>query len=419
MSDVENEGQPVQLEFPLLRRLEKVEIDLLKVIWSPIVRAREEGWNPTWPVWDFVVRTMLKEIYNCPDPIEILRGLPSIYRAGNTNGTYGLIWIENNDARSLSGPNKVGLTIAGFTQLAMNGELDQPVHDKLVEIIRDFAVLEEDLEPSPSKSVESVFMLDVFTNWFTQLSESKPYVIPTEVVTETLQREYAHIFIGQSAGSRQVWLNELQLRQYRNIASAHDYLAQVAFLAQSSYAPQLAFSPLTLVQTIDYLSYVLSAHPKWGSKERFITITDLQSATSFMTPVNSQEEFISRMNGIWNVINQFTVPAIPQDILQEKYSGKPQGSIAKLDYWLSSNLDEVSRDRVSRALAQIRAIRKIRVAEAHGSQSTRAQAIEAHRLLSLPDFISDWTMAWDTVRERLAWAFDVIREEVQVNSILD
>lgn len=402
---------------PLLRELELEELELLKVIWLPVCDAANYTKEPVWPVWDFVARTLMQGNSDFPDPIEVLMGLPSIPILGSHGATYGLVWVENNSTSALGGNEKIGLTIAGFAQLAANGELAAPVHDKLSTLICEIAIAEEAFHPNPLRRVETQLELDGLTSWFTEVTDEKKYVISVDVVARTLQREYARIAISESIGKHQVWISGLWLRHFRRLSNAQDYIKYIGNLAATARSATHTPSPLTLVQTIDYLSYVLSAHPGWNSSERLVKAPDLQSATAFVLPVQNKEEFESRMNGVWNVIDRFQIPEF-QEGKAHKNSPEfaPQGSISRLETWLSQQLDEEASIRVSEAFTQIRAVRRIRVADAHNSLSTRRAARQAHSLLGLPEFISNWPNAWEIVNGRLARAFDIIREEVQLSA---
>lgn len=415
MSDSEvPDFQLTGLPNPLLRTLQPIEIALLRAIWLPIFRASDYGNSePVWPVWDFVVRTLHKTVSDCPDPVAVLNGLPTIRRTGNYDPAYGLIWREDSLNYFPSSSDRVGLSIAGFYQLSLCGEMEFAIHDKLVEIISRIAMEEEKLTPNPREAIQAHIPLEQFTSWFTEETKEKYLAIPLQVVTQTLEREYARVRLSGS-GNLTVTLDGLWLHEYRTIEKAEQYLEHIASNISAQRSASQEFSILPLVQTLDYLSYVLSTHPKWKISDRLVASPDLQSASAFVLPVDSKETFESRMNGVWNVINRLNVPRIPESIVNEKFHGKePLGSITKLEHWLNTELSEEVRQRVDGALNQIKAVRKIRVADSHGSPSTRKEARHAHLQLDLPEFITNWEEAWNTVKDRLARAFDIIRQEVQ------
>lgn len=101
-------------------------------------------------------------------------------------------------------------------------------------------------------------------------------------------------------------------------------------------------------------------------------------------------------------------------VLKERFGGgAARGSLNYLECWLKANLDGPGFERSENALQIISSVRKIRVSQAHSRHDTRAAAIKAQRRLGLPDTILDWGKAFELVKDHLAGAFDVIRQEVQ------
>jgi hypothetical protein len=127
--------------------------------------------------------------------------------------------------------------------------------------------------------------------------------------------------------------------------------------------------------------------------------------------VTTRTDFEFAVSALWNVVSQFSVPAVPKSSLKE---GESQpASIGKLEFWLTANLDEVSADAAKLAIKKIRDVGTLRLGFAHSSASVRAKAISAQNRIGLPDFISDWSAAWQIVQTHSAVAFDEVRRAVQ------
>jgi hypothetical protein len=401
---------------PLTRQLDESEAKLLEVIWRPVAHSQEfYKLGPAWPTWDFVSRTLLLENPGYPDPNEVLRQLPAIARRGPHTQRYSLVF------RSVSGDADpgldeiMGLTVAGLYQLARTQPVVADVADTLATFIRDIAKAEQTLPALPDGVADTTLPLaDIgfYINWFEQAVPARSSGIPRHVIAQVLQREFAPINAYPSGESSNVTLRGLGLLEYREIDGAADYLDLVATHDPAREVGRRV-SPLTLVQTIDYFAYVLSAHPRWNLEKRFVQAPDLQSAAALGFPVVSREDFESRVTSLWNLISRFQIPPIPDGLVT---SSSQQSSINQMHYWLEQHVGDPLPDRALFAIHQIRAVGTVRQSTAHGSLETRAKARLDQARLGLPDSILDWTGAWETLQLNLAGAFEVLREEVQASS---
>jgi hypothetical protein len=401
------------LENPLLRALQAEELDLLQVIWSPFGAEELYGAPGQWPVWDFVSRVFRRNHPTGPSPETVLEGLPWVPSSWNSGARYGLTWIA--DTGNLAS-RVIGLSIAGLEQLSANGLIPVRVQDEIASIVGQLATEEERLTPDPRMPVQAKTALSAKTAWLSARSAEKRFEMVDSQVALLLQREYARVYIMQESGAYFALLDGLWLRPFEGVATAAQYLRAVALDSVESNAPELPVSPLTLPQTLDYLGYVLAEHPAWPKGTRLVSAPDLESAGSIALPARTSEEFEARISSVWNVINSFGTPTIPPDVVEARYGGTKQGSISQLAYWLENQLDAEPLAHVNTALTQIRAVRRIRVRAAHAGASTRADGLRAQLVLGLPEYITDWDQAWKQVVARLASAFDVVRQEVQVSS---
>ncbi len=122
-------------------------------------------------------------------------------------------------------------------------------------VIGQLAADEDQLEPNPHEVVTSDVSLARYTKWFAQSRHDRPYVVPDRVLADVLIHEYASVNIIEvnAETGHQVHLGRISLRRYLGVASAQDYLTQID--EQDSALETITYSsPLTLVQTFDYLA---------------------------------------------------------------------------------------------------------------------------------------------------------------------
>lgn len=390
------------------------QVALLKIIWSPITRASTWGTSGDWPLWDFVARQLHRELPRISDAEDILMSLPAVTAGAFRDRAYGLVWRSPPTSIAPSPDERIGLTIAGLAALAKHQGVSQQVPDQLAAIVGNLASRDSRLEPKPYEVIKGEVPLATFTAWFAKPISERTYVLPNRTIANIFHNEYAPVvlFPFDAEEHHQVQLGRASLRRYLNVASAADYLERIDDQV-SAHEIITYSSPLSLVQTFDYLAYVLAADSAWTGK-RLTAAPDLQSAAAVSAAVSTRHEFETALSGLCTVIDQLAVPEIPRNVLDEKYNGKPQPSINRLDDWLGRRLDGVEgANRVVKAIAIIRAVRDIRVEAQHSSASTRERAIRARQRLGLPQVISDWGAAWHVIQDLLAGALDVIRQEVQ------
>ncbi|NEK60238.1 hypothetical protein GCU56_20480 [Geodermatophilus sabuli] len=399
--------------------LASVQLELLDLIWEPIGSAVNRGHDPDWPVWDFVRRSLLSRYPTLETAEEVLSSIPALAWGGPSRSRrYGLVWHEGHIAMSPGKENRVGLTIAGLAMLARSGRNTGPLADALAAIIGTVAAADEALSPDPFEVVQADVPLSDYTASVATLSREQGYGFPDRLIADGLGngREYALIAINQIGRllPLQVLLGRQSLRPFRYVRNADDYLTCIDTVEDSQREPVHYSSPLTLVQTLDYLGYVLAADPQWFGGPRLTVAPDLQSAASLGMPVTTRSEYESALSALWNVLAQLNVPAVPKDILAARFHGKQPGSIGRLQSWLETrDADPASRERCMAALATVRQVGRLRTEPQHGSPQVRRQAVEARRRLGLPDVVHDYEAAWSRTLDVLAGAFNVIREEVQ------
>ncbi|MFP3581349.1 hypothetical protein SB659_17440 [Arthrobacter sp. SIMBA_036] len=399
---------------PLMRPLQREEKDLLQILWDYLLQASKNTDGLGWPYWFYVEKMFRRQYPSGPDAKDVLASLPSVSRPPQPQpvAPYSLVWYQTQATQQPNPADRVGLTIAGLAQLGSINSVCKDVANELVSVIRGLAQYEEDLEPQPHVVPTSTVNLQNHLEWFLQPSREKPFVVPGLLICELLGREFVGVSAYSSGGQFTASLYGASLREFLTVPDAASYLDLIVSDSLAAEVSDWHHSPLPLVETLDYLTYVLAADRAFGL--RLVEAPDLRSALSLGATVATVAEFESHMNGIWNVIGAFKVPECSDEDLKARFGGDAaKGSLNYFECWLKANLDGPGFERSEKALQVIRSIRKIRVSQAHSRHDTRAAAINAQRRLGLPDTILDWGTAFELVKDRLAGAFDLIRQEAQ------
>jgi hypothetical protein len=414
LADGESGGEVAN---PLLAPLTELQMAVLEAIWSPVELLGMGGQLAGWPTWDYVSRKLYRDHPTLAAAVEVLESLPEVPARTVNTRSYGLVWHDGHIAMKPGAENRVGLTIAGLWRLGKAGGGIRIVADELAGLIGYFAQVEAQMPIEPYEVAKTDIPLAENISGLTARTAAKPHYLTEPMVASVLQREYAPIqlFQPQNDGPYQVQLGRISLRDFRAIASAEQYLSLIERDVEDRIAPEPWTSPLTLVQTLDYLSYVLQADPLWDERQRLTQAPDLQSAAALTATVTTRAEYESALSGLWNVINQLHAPNVPDEIANSRFDGKQPGSIARLEYWLQRRLrtDQAAVARVAEALTLVRAVGRVRAEPQHASAEVRAGAVRARGTLGLPEVVYDYGNAWAVIGERLAAAFDVIRQEVQ------
>lgn len=420
VTDSGNESGDAGLVDQLRGPLAPLQRALLERVWDPIKNNNWANAQLSWPMWDYVAKSLYQGHQELDDAVALLASLPTIPpRLGNAQ-RYGLTWHTGHPAMPPGPEDRVGLTIPGLLAIAAPNSGTALVADELAMLIRDLARTEARLPLDPNSVAKlDVDLANVIGN-LKQRTLSKAVVLTEPVIAAILQHKYAPVQVYETEANQHfsVQLGRISLRAFRAISSADNYLELVGRDLDARSPDKPWTSPLTLVQTLDYLGYVLGADASWGEKDRLTQAPDLQSAAAFTVEVTTCPEYQTAVTGLWNVISQLHVPPVPEQIAASDFKGRQPGSITRLEYWLERRLqgDQAALTRVKRALAIIRAVGRIRAESQHASAATRAEAARASAKLGLPQYIDDFGGALQTIRGRLAGAFDVIREEVQAST---
>lgn len=389
---------------------------LLKRVWEPI---QNDGWTRTgqeWPTWDYVARSLYREHQELEDAVALLASLPTVPPKLVNSQRYGLTWHTGHSALPPGPEDRVGLTVPGLLAIAAPDSSTAFIANELALLIRELAGREASLPLDPNAVAKLDVDLASLIGSLTEQTRRKPLILTEPVIAGILQHEYAPLQVYESETQHfSVKLGRISLRAFRTISSADTYLELIGQDLDARLVDEPWTSPLTLAQTLDYLGYVLYADATWDDEDRLTQAPDLQSAAALTAEVATGPEYQTALSGLWNVISQLHVPQVPKQVADGRFNGTQPGSIARLEFWLEGRLqgDQAAVTRVNQALTIIRAVGRMRAESQHASTTTRAEGAQARAKLGLPEFIHDFRGALQTVRGRLAGAFDVIRQEVQ------
>ncbi|MDQ0030488.1 hypothetical protein [Arthrobacter bambusae] len=401
---------------PLASDLADEQIDLLTILWRHLVEASRDPDGPVWPVWHYV-----DVMYSHGHPqglgaMEVLKSLPRITRPDHAGADYGLVWWEEASQPWPLANSKIGLSIAGLSQLGRHGSNSTSVADALVKTVSSLAEAQAAVPPN-AHLVPTVQrrLADFIGNEFAATAK-QPFEVPLVLIGALLQKEYAHLNILQNDGFT-VNIMGPDLRPFAGLSDAVGYLNEISKDAAARVEPLRHVAPLPLIQTIDYLSYVLNDDPVWKSAtpRKFAEAPNLASAAALSAASHSQDQFESNIGALWNLVGNFSTPKADSEEMERLY-GKDasRSSLNQLEWWLRQHLDNRAFERTKSALAQIRDIGKIRNGIAHASADKRKQSLQAQQRLGIPAVVTQWEIAWETIKSTLAGALEVIREEVQM-----
>lgn len=397
---------------PRMRPLEPVELDLLEAIWDPISLGLA-----SWPVWDYVSRTLYKGSAEVRDAASVLASLPVI-PAGPGSGlrteSYSLVW-RGDPSPNMSNDEHVGLTIAGIVRLAERRPALTVFADRVTEIIGWLAAQERAVLPDPLRSVSVQVSIAEFVQQITSPTRDFNTQVPADAVFDLLRNEYSSIRIGSGSESAQASLT-IYLRPFTRLQGAKDYLERIGQMAQ----PQQRSAPVRrgeeLLQTLDDVSYVLAAHPAWKQSQigRLLGTFDLETVANLAANASNQAEFKTRLSALATILDGLQTPEpSPQALASWSDKQNPPKSLNRLEMWLTEVLqDEAGRQRALEAMKDIKGAKDLRNHGQHSGTKLRRKAAQACNRFGIEEPIRDWSGAWEIVRARVADAFDVIRQEV-------
>jgi len=221
----------------LLRALDAAQLELLDTIWTQMFRATKSDWakdrpEDIWPEWRTVSHSFWTRHQNL-EPSDVLASLPVIQRPYNTVGQgCGLVWRSEwpND-RPLP-TERVGLSIAGLHQLAVNGRRSPNLPNSLAGAIGSMA--KRSIEHANQGEYSTVVPLEALVEYLVPPLQDRNYPMPVPALAQLLQKEYAPLSIVDNNGTWYATLDVENLRGYRELSNAEQYIHHIGRLARQN-----------------------------------------------------------------------------------------------------------------------------------------------------------------------------------------
>lgn len=190
---------------------------------------------------------------------------------------------------------------------------------------------------------------------------------------------------------------------YAEIADLDDYLTRVAAQLEPPRTPVYAAPPPPrgLVGAIDYLDTVWQLR----FKAKLVQVDSLERAAMLALPAETSDAFDAALSAFADVLGHLSVADQPAAI--------DQHPLTKLGVFLPARLSTASHNRIREAVTTLNRIKTVR----NGMQHAKAApaAAEALHELGVGYPVTNWSVAWDTIRLAGITAFDALREEIQVS----
>ncbi|MHC6223162.1 TIR domain-containing protein [Arthrobacter sp. MMS24-S77] len=221
--------------YELLRALDTSQLELLDTIWTHMVHATKSDWakdrpEDIWPEWRTVSHSFWVS-HQSLDAFDVLASLPKIQRPNNAVGQgCGLVWRSEwpND-RPLP-TERVGLSIAGLHQLAVNGIRSPNLPNSLVGAIGSMA--RRSIAQANQGEYSTTVPLEALVEYLVPPLQDRPYPMPVTALAQLLQKEYAPLSIVDSKGTWYATLDVEYLRGYRELSNAEQYINHISQLAR-------------------------------------------------------------------------------------------------------------------------------------------------------------------------------------------
>lgn len=372
----------------LLRPLTEDETGLLTTAYEPFMA---EG---RFPLFDYVERTLYRADLDAAD---VLRGLPTL----GAHGLYGLVRPAGPQYWGAEQP--VVLTLAGLVQCP-RAEEDVATFLFVLGFLSD---KEQRLRLNPYE----VPRLEVPSDHIAQHLRADGFDF-VELALKKVRTLLAHEPPDAASGvggTDEQWVVSVSkdLRRYRGIANAVDYLERVAerFAAPAMTVTESRYpSPLQLPEAIDYLDAVWQVH----FKRKLFQLPSATAVVELSLPCASEDEFRSRVSALSDLLARMEV-AKPRSS-----SSAVEGSLGRLMRFLKDSSRAASGPRLNDAVSSLKAIIDIRAGTQHAD--ARRREISGYARLGISYPVQGWAAAWETVQARTVEALNAIREELQRES---
>lgn len=208
-----------------------------------------------------------------------------------------------------------------------------------------------------------------------------------------------------TGATAEAWTIELspQIRRFAGVHDVDDYLERLSLVLAPAtsgvQAPALA-SLFTLPAAVDYLDAIWWR--KFGSG--LVLAPGLERSARLAFDVDSAAEADSALSALAEVLKSLEVPGV------NGVGGHP---LQRLLPYLREHLSTEAMPAIENAVAILNAARQVRA----GAQHLQAQSrvVDALALLNLPYPVADWPSAWRQIQQAVAYACDVIRQELHAS----
>lgn len=364
----------------------------------------------TWPVFDYVQRTLDQERI---DAIETFESFPTVMVLG---GGYRAIW--SGGGLSWPHPDQViVLTVIGMHHCnALRGrfprELSSPEIDlpaAFLSLVRWAARELRSATPSPTEVLNTEVTSDQV---FTALADRYRFdQLPPRLLWDLMDREppfwgaSGHLDAENSRWSRSLSRN---LYDYEDVDSIEAYVKRL-LLHQPPIRTTLPASPgpFDLVGALDYLNAIWEL--VFG--KRLFQFYAAEPLTKLGYPAATREEFNAHVSALVDVLRQADAGL---DAVQQKPGAKKRDRpLIRLETTLVNRLSAASEEQIREQVALLEAILFVREAGQHSAAGRRGAAAMIDLGAGFPP--PSWTAAWDVIERRAIDALGTIRDELQAH----
>jgi hypothetical protein len=353
--------------------------------------------NPgEWPIYDFVAGTLEREKL---DAVKILVSFPRIVRYAYSAvvQTWGPGGMPDAD-------QAVALTVVGMHHSAglrkFPPSFSIPAFslvDAFIELLGLLARTRQNIEPSPTtpRRLEMTHM-QVIEGLQPKYRFDQ---LPITLLCDLIKNEPLQANVTLPADMK--WTINLpnQLIEFEDVSDLGDYLRRLEGDPTPARLPEPVLrSPLDLVTAMQYLNTTW----RLAYERPLFQFDDAEQIAKLAHDVNTADEFESRMTGL-SVVLRSALKALPF------VKGKRE-PLVSLGAFLLGKLGSASEVRIKRSIRTLEDVLAVRDAGHHPGAGDRAA--RALNDLGIGVAITDWNVAWTTIRVRTIEALDAIREEI-------
>jgi len=375
------------------------------------VYASEPG---TWPVFDYVQRTLDQERI---DAILTFESFPTVmvggasYRAIWSGG--GLSWPRADDA--------IVLTVVGMHHCnALRGRFPRPFSIPEIDLPAAFlslvrwAALElRAATPSPTEVMNTAVTSDqVFAAFADRYRFDQ---LPPRLLWDIMEREPPFFGAGGNVDAENTRWSRLlsrNLYDYEDIDSIETY-AERLLLHQPPVRTPLpaAPSPFDLVGALDYLDAIWEL--VFG--KRLFQFHAAEPIAKLGYAAATREEFNAHVSALVDVLRQ--ADAGLGAVHQKRGAKKRDRPLIRIETTLVNRVGSASEERMREQVALLEAILFVREAGQHSAAGRRGAAAMIDLGAGFPP--PSWGSAWAVIERRAIDAFGAIRDELQAHRTAD